>query len=130
MSSLRTTLWATWLLTSFTGALAIEPACTAITGVEVQERTVTAACGECIFKQTAGKGCYWAVEIDGSYYPVNGPVPKDHDSHGPEGMCRLPRQAVVAGTIRSGQFFATKFELLPVDPGALPLPEHDHIHGG
>jgi hypothetical protein len=104
--------------------------CTMITGVEVPEQTLTAACGMCIFKQPPVAGCYWAIEYEGSYYAVNGPVPKDHDSHGPEGMCTMPRRAVVAGTIRGEQIFATKFELLPADPSLTPAvaPAHDHAH--
>jgi hypothetical protein len=116
---MRSALWAVWLA-----------GCTMITGTPVPEQTLTAACGMCIFKQPPVAGCYWAIEYEGAYYAVNGPVPKDHDSHGPEGMCTMPRQAVVAGTIRGEQIFATKFELLPADPGQKPAetPAHDHAH--
>lgn len=105
-------------------------ACSRIFGVDVSERTVTAACGMCVFHQTPALGCYWAVEIDGAYYAVAGPTPPDHDAHGPGGMCTTARQAVVAGELRGAQLVATKFELLPLDPAAVPaadgLQKHTH----
>ena len=88
--------------------------CDRIFGQELSEQTLTVACGGCIFKQGMEHGCYWSAEVGGRYYAVNGPVPKEHDSHGPEGMCTLPRHAVVAGEIRGQQLFVSKFELLPV----------------
>ena len=104
--------------------------CSLITGVPIEEQTVTAACGMCIFKQMDVPRCYWAIEWEGEYYPVNGPTPEEHDSHGPEGMCTMPRQAVVSGKLRSGQLFADSFELLPADPTKRPadVPVHDHAH--
>lgn len=96
-------------------------------GTEITERTVPAACGACTFKQPI-PACYWAVEIDGGIYAVNGKTPADHDAHGPEGMCRMRREAVVAGTLRGDTLYATKFELLPVAPGTPPAPEHAHTH--
>jgi hypothetical protein len=104
--------------------------CEKIFGREIPEQTLTVACGGCIFKQGMEHGCYWSAEVDGQYYAVNGPVPKDHDSHGPEGMCTLPRHAVVAGEIRGDQLFASKFDLLPVtdaERAAHPAPAaHRH----
>jgi hypothetical protein len=104
--------------------------CSLITGVQLKDETVTAACGSCIFKELERYGCYWAIEWDGDYYPVNGQTPLDHNSHGPEGMCTMPRKAVVSGKLRSGQFFVDAFELLPVDPADVPAnpPKHDHAH--
>ena len=112
------------------GVLAGMAGCHWITGTPVPEQVVTAACGMCVFKQTDVAGCYWAVEIDGDYYPVNGPVPADHDSHGPGGMCTMPRRARVAGKLRSGQLFADVFDLLPLDDGEVPVdaPAHEHAH--
>ncbi|HMV69456.1 MAG TPA: DUF6370 family protein, partial [Myxococcota bacterium] len=105
-------------------------ACSAIFGVDVPEQTVTAACGLCVFHDPDAKGCYWAVELDGAYYAVNGDTPADHEPHAPGGMCTMPRKAVVAGELRGKQLFASKFELLPVDPASLPaadaLPAHQH----
>ena len=105
-------------------------ACSRIFGVQVPERTVTVACGMCVFHQEPAAGCYWAAEIDGEFYAVNGRTPPDHDAHGPGGMCTMPRQAVVAGELRGGQLFATRFDLLPLDPAALAapesLPKHQH----
>lgn len=105
-------------------------ACTAITGVPLVDQTVTAACGTCVFKRVDGHGCYWAVEWEGEYYPVNGPTPADHDAHGPEGMCTMARRAVVSGKLRGGQLYADRFELLPVDPTKVPAApvEHSHAH--
>jgi len=94
--------------------------CDRIFGVEVAEQTLPAACGMCVFKQTAYPGCYWSVAYEGAYYAVNGPTPQDHDAHAPDGMCSMQREAVVAGTIRGEQIFVSKFELVPVDPSAVP----------
>jgi hypothetical protein len=109
---------------------ALLTSCSVITGVPLEAETVTAACGTCVFKRTEGQGCYWAVEWEGVYYPVNGHTPADHDAHGPEGMCTMPRKAIVSGKLRSGQLFADRFELLPVDPAQVPAspPVHDHPH--
>ncbi len=121
MGSLRSTLLA--VLVAFSG-------CTGLLGERLDGETVTAACGLCIFRQEA-RGCYWAISWEGSYYPVNGPVPPDHDAHGPEGMCRVPRQAVVSGRIRKGQLYADSFELLPLAPGTVAPSgaAHAHDHG-
>lgn len=102
--------------------------CGRIFGVEVPVQEVTAACGMCVFHQTEVPGCYWAVELDGAYYPVNGHLPKDHDAHAPGGMCTMPRRAVVSGTLRSGQLFADRFDLLPLDEGAAPPDVTPHTH--
>jgi len=102
-------------------------ACATVTGVPLTDQTVPAACGMCVFKQMDVPACYWAVEWKGEYYPVNGLTPADHDAHGPQGMCRMQREAVVTGKLRSGQLFADSFELLPADPNAVPvLHEHEH----
>lgn len=103
--------------------------CSAIFGVEVTDQTLTAACGMCVFGQPSPAGCYWAVEYEGAYFAVNGPVPKDHEAHGPEGMCTRPRKAVVSGRIRGEQIFATQFDLLPPEPLAEPFVAPAHTHG-
>jgi hypothetical protein len=103
-------------------------ACSMIRGTTLEQETVRAACGMCIFGQSSNHGCYWAIEWDGEYYPVNGETPIDHESHGPEGMCIIPRQAVVTGLIRGGQLLADDFELLPVNPNDLPAQPRIHQH--
>ncbi len=117
----------------FVGALmgAYFAGCSAIFGVDVPEQTLTAACGMCVFGQPSPAGCYWAIEYEGSYYAVNGPLPKDHEAHGQDGMCTRPRKAVVAGTIRGEQIFASRFDLLPPEPLAEPFvpPKPAHVHG-
>lgn len=103
-------------------------ACSMITGVKLEQETVTAACGTCIFK-AEGVGCFWAIEWDGAYYPVNGHTPEDHDPHGEDGMCTMPRKAVVSGTLRSGQLLADAFELLPAtEADRAAGSEHGHVH--
>jgi hypothetical protein len=101
-------------------------------GTALDDQKVTAACGLCIFGVPSNHGCYWSVEWDGEFYPVHGPAPgmDEHDAHGPEGMCTMPRQAVVSGRLRKGKLYADAFELLPVDPNApkLDIPVHEHVH--
>ncbi len=95
----------------------------------VPEQTATVACGMCRFHMEGARSCFWAVELDGQHYAVVGANTPDHDSHGPDGMCVMDRQAVVAGRLKRGQFLADKFELLPaqgVDPSAAPA--HEHVH--
>lgn len=106
--------------------------CSLILGTPVETQKVTAACGLCIFAKPSTHGCYWSIEWEGEHYPVHGPTPsnEEHDAHGPEGMCTMPRQAMVSGHIRKGKFYADAFDLLPVDPNApkLDIPVHDHEH--
>lgn len=104
-------------------------ACSLVFGESLEDETVTAACGMCIFGQRTDAGCYWAIEWDGAYYPVNGhtPTEEEHASHGSEGMCTVARQAKVSGTLRKGRFLADRFELLPFDP-TVPQPARDGVH--
>lgn len=117
-------------LAAFGAWLGLGLGCDTIFGVTVPEQVVPAACGLCIFGQPSPAGCYWAVQLDGVTYPVNARTPEDHDAHGPEGMCTLPREARVAGKLRNGQLFADHFELLPLDPNAPKpsAPPHAHRH--
>ncbi len=98
------------------------PACSSDT--KVAEQTVTVACGACQFGMEDAGGCKWAAEIDGQHYMVNGPLPHDHNSHAPDGMCNMKRQAKVAGTIRDDLFVASSFELLPAE-GVPEQPKFD-----
>ena len=87
-------------------------------GIEVHDRRVGAACGRCVFHIPEASSCFWAVDIDGTFYPVGGVHPPDDmiTAHDHEGMCAVERQAVVDGSIRpDGRFVATRFELLPYD---------------
>jgi hypothetical protein len=104
-----------------------------VTTVEMSGQTLDVGCGACQFKQPDGRGCYWAVRIDGQIYPMQGtilPSESQLPSHGPEGMCTMTRQAVVDGNLRAGVFTATRFRLLDVDPAtaaaAEPVSDHDH----
>jgi hypothetical protein len=106
--------------------------CSLVLGTLIEDQTVTAACGMCVFGEPPLGGCYWAIEWEGAYYPVNGPTPSDeeHDAHGAEGMCSVARQARVSGRIRKGRLVADAFELLPFDP-SMPQPDrtaHAHAH--
>ncbi len=99
-------------------------------GEQVTDRTVRVGCGMCRFhREGASPGCYWAADFDGKVVPVRGDVlPADHDSHAPDGMCNVTRDAVVSGTLRAGYFEATKLELMPVATAEQPEPGHEHEH--
>lgn len=124
-----TTLWLAWMLT-----------CAPLVGcgtpppqVQVQGQTLTVGCGTCMFKQVGGRGCYWAAQVDGQTYPMQGdalPSEQELPSHGPEGMCTMERQAVVEGVVQGGILAVTRFELLPPDPTAPTADPHDHDHEG
>jgi hypothetical protein len=78
------------------------------------DETITVACGKCVFNMDV-KGCPWAAEIDGTHYLVKGEVPSedDHDAHAADGMCRLPRKAVIHGQLRDGVLTVSKMKLVP-----------------
>lgn len=101
----------------------------------VDGEVVPVACGTCIYKIPEGQGCYWAIELDGQHYPMAGTFPEGHDSHGPEGMCNMERQAKVSGELRGTNFVASSFELLPAkdvptDPKFTPEDEHGADYKG
>jgi len=96
----------------------------------VPSQIAKVGCGMCRFHIPDSRSCYWAIELEGEPYPVVGADVPDHDSHGPDGMCVMDREARVAGRLKRGQFFADEFELLPaqgVDWEATPA-AHDHAH--
>lgn len=96
-------------------------------GITVEARTVETACARCVYEQDV-PGCPWAVTLDGERYMVSGVIPKGHNGHAPDGMCNVPRTAVVDGHIRDGVLVTTRFELEPFD-GELPDgPTHEHDH--
>jgi hypothetical protein len=98
-------------------------------GVAVVDREVSAACGTCVFGMQDAKGCFWAVEIDGTFHAVGGVKPPDDmvTAHGEDGMCSVERRAVVSGSIRpDGRFLATEFELLPWDGTGRRAAPHPH----
>lgn len=96
----------------------------------VENREVTTACGRCVFGMAeATVGCPWAVEIDGRRYMVQGRVPEAHENHAPDGICNMPRRALVDGRIRGNRFIASRFELkparnVPAKPRFTPDDEH------
>ena len=93
------------------------------------DQQVTAGCALCLYQHEGVKGCLWAVEVGGGVYPVSGPLPEDHQAHGPEGMCVMHRRAIVTGEVRHGQFFATQFDLVPADPSIdKPGRAHEQTH--
>lgn len=118
--SLRPWLAAAWLTLAACGDR----------GTAVPETRATVACGTCIFKLPNGRGCYWAIDLDGRQVPVTGPaVPLDHESHAPDGMCNVARHAVVEGTLYADRFDATRFELepaaeIPATPRFTPADVH------
>ncbi|MBW2274964.1 MAG: hypothetical protein JRG96_16980 [Deltaproteobacteria bacterium] len=71
------------------------------------------ACGSCVFEMEGVQGCPWAAEIEGRHYLIRGPIPEDHSSHAPDGICNMTRQAVIEGELRGGELLATRMELLP-----------------
>jgi hypothetical protein len=93
----------------------------------LRRQTVEVACATCIFKMEGVRGCHWAVELEGRHYLIEGAVPEHHESHSPEGMCRMPRRAVVDGKLKGGVFLSERFDLLPATnvPGVPPKP-HQH----
>lgn len=93
-------------------------------GTPVASQTVVAGCQMCMFGAPDAQGCFWAVELDGKDYLVKGDkLPKDHKSHGPEGMCTVKREVRVQGWIDGDAFVATRFDLLPFEPGKHPQPD-------
>ena len=77
--------------------------------------TLTVACGRCIFEMEGVEGCPWAAEIEGEHYLIRGPLPTDHSTHAPDGICNMHRKAVVDGELRDGELLVTRFELLPAE---------------
>jgi len=99
--------------------------------VTVEAETLAVGCGTCMFKQVGGRGCYWAAQVKGTTYPMEGealPSEKELPSHGPEGMCTMERKAVVTGAVQAGILEVSAFELLPADEGARRADPHDHEH--
>jgi hypothetical protein len=98
-------------------------------GVMVEDREVGAACGTCVFGMEDLQGCFWAVDIDGRFYPAAGVTPPDDakTAHAADGMCSVERRAVVDGRLTpDGRFVATRFELLPDDGTGRKGADHSH----
>ena len=109
--------------------LALAVACGAPEGIVIEDRLVGAACGTCVFQMPDVKGCFWAVDIDGTFYPATGVTPPDDVkiAHSPEGMCAVERKALVDGRITpDGRFVATRFDLLPADGTGRQGADHAH----
>lgn len=82
--------------------------------VELTDRTVKVACGACVFHMPGAAGCYWAAEVDGTHYWVQGVEPQGPaEGHAPDGMCSMPRDAVVDGRLEGDRLVVTSWELLP-----------------
>jgi len=82
--------------------------------VQVKDQVAVVGCGMHVFGMQGG--CYWAVQLDGKDYWVQGVDPEDTvTAHKPGGMCTTSRRALVSGSIDHGKFVATQFELLPLD---------------
>jgi len=86
--------------------------------IELKRQTVTVGCGMCIYQLPNSNGCYWAAEVDGQHFVVQGDLPKNHENHAPDGMCNMSRRAVIDGTLEGNRLFAKRFELL--DSEAVP----------
>ena len=76
-------------------------------------QTIKVACAACVYKMEDAKGCEWAAEVDGEHLMVQGMLPVAHDSHGPEGMCNMEREAKIDAAVRDGKLITSRFELLP-----------------
>lgn len=118
--------------TVFAVLIALLTACSGgPTAVTLEDQTLTVACGLCQFRIDGARGCFWAAEVEGTHYPVVGSaIPADHDAHAPDGMCLMPRKAVVSGTVHSGRLTVTRFDLAPATdvPKNATVHEHDHDH--
>ena len=81
---------------------------------DVAAETLTVACGRCVFGMDV-EGCPWAAKVDGQFFLVKGAVPSDdqHDAHAKDGMCNVPRKAVVRGRLENGVLTVTEMRLLP-----------------
>lgn len=111
------------------GAALLGLAACGSSATEISDRTVEVGCAMCQFEMEGAETCFWAARFDGKTVTVRGDaLPEDHDAHAPDGMCNVTRQAVVSGTLYPTYFLATKFELLPIDPSALPAEPHAHEH--
>jgi hypothetical protein len=104
-------------------------ACTPAADATFEGDTLDVACGRCVFEMEGVQGCPWAAEIEGRHYLIRGPLPTDHSTHAPDGICNMTRQAVVDGELRDGELLATRFELLPPErvpeqPRFGPADEH------
>jgi hypothetical protein len=113
-------------ITVSAGACAGEPAPRVMTArsIPVAAQVVVAGCSMCMFQDKPFTGCFWAVELEGKRYTVEGgALPKDHDTHGPEGMCQVKREVTIEGWIDGGTFVATRFDLLPFEAGKHEQPD-------
>jgi hypothetical protein len=100
-------------LASLLGMLML--ACGAEPAIPIEGRVLTVACGRCVFEMPGVEGCPWAAEVDGRHYLLRGPVPLDHPSHAPEGICNMPRKAKIDGELRGDLLLVSKMTLLPAE---------------
>jgi hypothetical protein len=95
------------------GLITVLPACRPPADATFSGETLTVACGRCVFEMEGVEGCPWAVEIEGEHYLIRGRIPKDHNTHAPDGICNMTRKAVIDGELRDGELLVTRMELLP-----------------
>ena len=81
--------------------------------VTITGQTTKVGCAACIYKMEGAKGCEWAADVNGEHLMVQGQLPLKHNSHGPEGMCNMEREAKIEGAVRDGKLITSSFELLP-----------------
>lgn len=109
--------------------LAIALAACGESGTEINNETVEVACASCQLEMEGAEGCFWAARIRGKTVTVRGDaLPREHDSHAPDGMCNVTRGAVVSGTLHDTWLDATRFDLQPVEPAANPEFTHEDEH--
>ncbi len=105
-------------LVMFAGVVLVD--CGGEPGTKIESRELTIACGMCIFEMPGAENCPFAAEVDGKHYIMRGRVPHDHLSHAPDGICNMPRRAVVDGEIRGEILHVTRMRMLEPDA----IPEH------
>ena len=73
----------------------------------LDNQTVEAGCGSCIYKLEGGEGCYLAIKVGNKAYPVEG---TDVDAH-EAGLCSAVQSAVVTGKMHGdGSILASEFK--------------------
>jgi hypothetical protein len=79
---------------------------------KIEGRELTIACGMCIFEMPGAENCPFAADVDGKYYIMRGALPRDHLSHAAEGICNMPRRAIVHGEIRGELLHVSEMQML------------------
>ena len=116
-------------LIGLVGVVALSAGCGTGEPVEVVEQVIGVACGNCVYEVEGTAGCPWYAEVNGQHYELMGPLPLDHATHAPDGICNMERQAKVVGEVRRGLYVASSFELIPAEniPEAPRFTTADHV---